>query len=137
MPLPAHPHAGRGGERGDVGLGWLTRLTVSLTLLALVGFDAVSLGAARFQAEDHAQTAARAAAESYQGSRDVQRSYDAALAAVAPSPDTIDVESYLIGPDGSVTLRLRRQVPTLLVEKVPALRDWATVTRTVTSRAAA
>lgn len=138
MSPPAHLPAvdGHGRERGDIVLGWLTRLTASLALLGLVGFDAVSLCAARFQAEEHAQQAARAAVESYAGSRDVQRSYDAALAVVAPSGDTIDVESYLIGSDGSVTLRLRRKVATLLIEKVPPLRDWATTTSTVTGRPA-
>lgn len=128
-------HAGP-RDRGDVVLGWLARLVASLALVGLVGFDAVSIGVTQFQAEDHGQTAVRAAVESYRADKDVQLSYDAALGAVAADGDSIDVEGYAVGADGSVTLRLRRVAPTLLVERVPPLRDWTDVTRTVTGRPA-
>lgn len=120
------------GDRGDIVLGWLTKVTATLAVLGVIGFDAISLGAAQFQAEDHAQTAARAAAESYRADKDVQRAYDAALAEVAEDGDTLDAEAFTVGTDGAVTLRLRREVPTLLVDRIPPVRDWATVTRTVT-----
>jgi len=120
------------GDRGDVVLGWLTKVTVTLALLGLVGFDAVSLGAGQFQAEDHAQQAARAAVEAYRTTPDLQQAYDAAVGEVLDDGDTIETEGFVAGPDGSITLRLRRQVPTLLIEKIPPLRDLATVTRTVT-----
>ena len=71
------------GDRGDIVLGWLTKLTVALAVVGLVGFDAVALGATRFQAEDHAQTAARVAVESWATDKNLQKAYDAALAAVA------------------------------------------------------
>jgi exosome complex RNA-binding protein Csl4 len=119
-------------ERGDIILGWLTRVTASLAILGVVGFDAVSLGAGRFQAEDHAQKAARAGVESYRDTKDLQRAYDAALAEVVADGDTLDADAFTAGPDGSITLRLRREVPTVLVEKIGPLREWATVTRTVT-----
>lgn len=125
-----------GRERGDIVLGWLTKITVGLAVVGLVGFDAISLGVARLQSEDHARTAVRAAVESYRADKDVQRAYDAALAQVAPSGDTLDAEAFTVAPDGAVTLRLRSEVPTLLVEKVAPLRDWAVVTRTVTGRPA-
>ena len=124
------------GDRGDIVLGWLTRLVGGLAVLGLIGFDAVSLGAGRFQAEDHAQTAARVAVESWAGHKDLQKAYDAALAAVAGDGDTLDAEAFTVAPDGAVTLRLRRDVPTLLIAKVPPLRDLTVVTRTVTARPA-
>jgi hypothetical protein len=120
------------GDRGDVVLGWLTKVTVTLALLGLVGFDAVSLGAGQFQAEDHAQQAARAAVEAYRTTPDLQKAYDAAVGEVLDDGDTIETEGFAAGADGSITLRLRREVPTLLVEKIPPLRDLATVIRTVT-----
>ena len=78
------------GDRGDIVLGWLTKLVLVLSVLGLIGFDGVSLVATRFQAEDHAQVAVRAAAAAYQGPTDLQRAYDAAVAAVAEDGDTID-----------------------------------------------
>ena len=124
------------GDRGDIVLGWLTRVVAVLAVLGLIGFDAFSLGANRFQAEDHAQTAARVAVESWAADKDLQKAYDAALAAVAATGDTLDAEAFTVAPDGAVTLRLRRDVPTLLIAKVPQLRDLTVVTRTVTGRPA-
>lgn len=121
------------GDRGDVILGWLTKLTVSLAVVGLLGFDAISLTAAQFQAEDHAQTAARAAVESYRTDKNVQKAYDAALAEVVADGDTLDTDAFTAAPDGSITLRLRKEVPTLVVEKIGPLRHFATVLSTVTA----
>jgi hypothetical protein len=123
-------------DRGDIVLGWLTKLVATLAALGVVGFDLISLGSARFQAEDHAQSAVRAANESYRSSKDLQAAYDAAVAEVVEHGDTIDAQSFTVGPDGRITLTLRRTAPTMLVEKVAPLRDWAQVESTVSARPA-
>lgn len=120
-------------DRGDVILGWLTKLVLFLAVVGLLGFDAVSLGTSRLQAEDHAHTAARAAVESYRTGKNLQAAYDAALAEVAADGDTLDAPAFTAAPDGSITLRLRRTAPTLLVKRVGPLRHWTVVTRTVTA----
>lgn len=120
-------------DRGDIVLGWLTKLVATLAVLGVIGFDLVSLGAARFQAEDHAQTAVRAANEAYRGSADLQAAYDAALAEVAGHGDTIDPQTFSISPAGAITLTLHRTAPTMVVERIAPLRDWAQVQRTVTA----
>ena len=120
-------------DRGDIVLGWLTKLVATLAALGVVGFDLISLGAARFQSEDHAQSAVRAAAAAYRATPNVQAAYDAAVAEVAQHGDTIDATSFSVTPDGRVTLTLHRAASTMLVEKVAALRDWADVTATVSA----
>jgi len=119
-------------DRGDVVLGWLTKLVLVLSVIGLVGFDLVSLGASQLRAEDHAQAAARAAADSYTGPQDLQAAYDAALAEVLPDGASIDAQTFAVTADGTVTLTLHSTAPTLLVHKVSALRDYAEVQRTVT-----
>ena len=121
------------GDRGDIILGWLTKITVILAVLGVLGFDALSLGAARFQAEDRALTAARVAVASYRTDPNVQKAYDAALAEVAPDGDTLDADTFTVAPDGSVTLRLRKVVPTLVLQEIPPLRRFTTVLSTVTA----
>jgi hypothetical protein len=125
-----------GSDRGDVVLGWLTKLVVTLSVLGVVGFDLVSLGAARLQAEDHAQSAVRAASSAYRTPTDLQAAYDAAAAEVAEHGDTIDPRSFTVAPDGAVTLTLHRTAATMVVEKIGPLRDWTQVFRTVSGRAA-
>ena len=124
------------GDRGDIVLGWLTRLVAVLAVLGLIGFDAISLGLARFTAEDHAQAAARAAASTFAQTHTPQAAYDAALGEVVAHGDTIDPASFTTAQDGAVTLTLSRTAPTLLLERVPPLRDWAQMSATVTGRPA-
>lgn len=124
------------GDRGDIVLGWLTKLVVTLAVLGVVGFDLVSLGSARFQAEDHAQAAVRAANESWKSAKDLQTAYDAALAEVVEHGDTIDPQTFTVGADGGITLTLRRTAPTMLVEKIGPARSWADVDVTLSARPA-
>lgn len=124
------------GDRGDIVLGWLTKLVGTLAVLGVIGFDLVSLGAARFQAEDHAQAAVRAANESYRGSKDLQSAYDAAFAEVTEHGDTIDPQTFSVGADGTITLTLHRTAPTMLVEKIGPVRKWTEVDVTVSARPA-
>jgi type II secretory pathway pseudopilin PulG len=122
------------GDRGDIVLGWLTKLVAVLAVLGVVGFDVISMGSSRFQAEDHAQAAARAATETYRSAKDLQAAYDAALAEVVADGDTIDPQTFTATPDGRITLTLHRTAPTVVVEKIPPARGWAEVDVTVTAR---
>ncbi len=121
------------GDRGDIVLGWLTKLTVVLGVVGVLGFDAISLGTTTFTAEDHAQTAARAAADAFASGKDLQKAYDAALAAVVADGDTIEAPTFAVAPDGAVTLTLHRTASTLLIEKVSPISDWADMSATVTA----
>ncbi len=112
------------GDRGDIVLGWLTKLVIVLGVLGLVGFDAIAVAQAHIQAEDRAGTAARAAADSYQTSRSTQQAYDAALATVVDG-DTIETSTFAVAADGTVSLRLHHHATTLLLHKIGPLADQA------------
>jgi hypothetical protein len=122
-------------DRGDIVLGWLTRLTVVLALAGLVVFDVISLGVGRLRAEDSAAQAARAAVSTWRDTQDVQRAYEAALAQTRPE-ETIAPTSFTVTPEGAVTLTLRHTASTLVVEKVGPLRRYATSSATTTARPA-
>ena len=125
------------GDRGDVVLGWLTKLVIGFAVVGVLGFDLVAIGAARFQAEDHAQAAVRAAHESYRsGGKDLQKAYEAALADAAGHGDTVEPRSFTIAPDGTITLTLHRGAATMLVKRVAPLRSWTDVEVTVSARPA-
>ena len=48
------------GDRGDIVLGWLTKLAVVLGVLGVIAFDGIAVVQAHFQASDRATTAASA-----------------------------------------------------------------------------
>ncbi len=117
------------GDRGDIVLGWLSKLVLVIGVVGLVLFDLVAVGQAHLQATDRASTAARAAADSYQTSRNTQQAFDAAYETLVDG-DTIETATFAIGQDGSVSLRLHHHATTLLVEKIGPLRDQASVVAT-------
>jgi hypothetical protein len=123
------------GDRGDIVLGWLTKLVVVLGVLGLVAFDGISLAQARFQAADRATTAASAAADDYKSNHDVQKAYNAAFATVSGG-DTIETKTFSVRPDGAVTLRLHHQATTLILRHIGPLKKWADAVETGEGRPA-
>jgi hypothetical protein len=123
------------GDRGDIVLGWLTKLIVVLGVLGVLAFDGISLAQARFQAADHATTAASAAADDYKTNHDVQKAYDAAYATLSGT-DTIETKTFQVAADGTVTLRLHHEATTLLVQRIGALKHWTDAVETGEGRPA-
>ena len=66
-----------------------------------MGFDAISVGVARLNGSDDANTAASAAAAEWQQTHNAQSALQAAEDAVG-SEDTILPKTFVIDPDGSV-----------------------------------
>ncbi len=127
------------GDRGDIVLSWLTKLVLVMAVLGVIGFDAISMGVGRLQAEERAGEAARAAVRSWSQTQEVQAAYEAALATTTDdgvTVDSIDPTSFSVGTDGSVTLTVEHSASTLVVEKIGAIADWATASATVTARPA-
>lgn len=117
------------GDRGDIVLGWLSKLVVVLGVLGLIAFDGISLAQARFQAADRATSAASAAAEDYKTNHDVQKAYNAAYATVSGG-DTIETKTFSVSTDGAVKLRLHHEATTLLVSRIGPLKKWADAVET-------
>ena len=125
-----NPHA---RDRGDIVLGWLTRLVVILGVLGLVGFDGLALAQARFQAADRATTAASAASSSWMATKNLQAAFNSAYA-TAQDGDTIETKTFRVTPDGKVTLRLHHTATTLLLHRVGPLRHFAEAVQTGTAQ---
>jgi len=122
-------------DRGDIVLGWLTKLAVVLGVLGLVAFDGISLVQARFQAADRATTAASAAADDYKTNHDLQKAYNAAFTTLS-SGDTIETKTFQVTTDGTVTLRLHHLATTLVLQHIGPLKHYADAVETGEGRPA-
>lgn len=112
-------------------LGWLGKLVALFALLGVLAFDGVNVMVATFGAADDATTAARAAADSFEQSRDVQAAYDAAVSSLADKPgDVVENTTFQVGADGSVTLIVVRQPRTLWMHRIGPLKGMAEVRQT-------
>lgn len=127
------------GDRGDVVLGWLLKIGLVLSVLGVIGFDAINVGMARFGVESNAQNAAREAAVALRDSRridtrSIQKAFDAAVVEAAKHGDTVEAGSFLVAPDGTVTLTLTRTASTLVAQRIGPLEDLTRQTVTVTQQ---
>lgn len=107
-------------ERGDIVLGWLTKLVVALSLVGVVAFDGASLLQTRFGVEDRASSAARVASEALETTPTAQAAFDAASAELDGKVEV--VEAVTLGADGSVTVRVSRDATTLVLHRIGPLR---------------
>jgi hypothetical protein len=111
-------------DGGGIVIGWLVKLVVVVVLVAIVAFDAISVGVSRLNGTDDANAAALAGATVWQQTHDAQSALDAAEEAVPDSHESLVAHSFSIAADGTVHLELRRQAKTLLMFRIGPLRRY-------------
>ena len=127
---PARPAA---RDDGSIVLGWLTKLSATLAILGILGFDGIALVTTTFQAEDRANSAAREAADVYRATKDVQKAYDAAVAVALASSSTIETTTFVADPtSGKITLKLHSEAATLWMHRIGPLKKYIDVSATGT-----
>lgn len=111
-------------QRGDIIVGWLTRLVAVFAVIGIAGYDAISLTVTKATASDHAGTAALDAAEAWAQTRDLRQTYAAAAETAARGGDTVATNSLVVDADGTVHVRLCRTATTLLLQRTDRTRKW-------------
>jgi len=117
-------------DRGDIVLGWVTRLVVVFAMLGILGYDAISVIYAQLSAADAADQAAQSASDSWTARRDVQAAYGAAELTAEGAGGTVPPKSLSIDPDGNVHLSVSKTAPTFVLQYFGSLKKVATATRT-------
>ena len=135
MGQPCDPEFG-GSDRGDIVLGWLTKLAVVFGLAGIVLFDAISIGVTSVNVSDQGAYAAREASETWGATEDLQKAYlTAAKVAAEQNPlNTVDAATFRIDPDGRVHLRVARTATTLVLYRIGPIADWADLEREASGR---
>ncbi len=118
-------------DRGDIVLGWLTRVTAVIASIAIVSFDAGSVAATSLMLSDQGSHAARHASAAWHTTPNPQIAYVAAVEAATAQnrANLVDASSFTVNDDGTVHLQITREATTLVAHRIPALRSWLTVTR--------
>ncbi|MDQ1713777.1 MAG: hypothetical protein QOE45_3227 [Frankiaceae bacterium] len=121
-------------DRGDVIVGWLTKITAVIVLVAIPSFDAIAVGVARVGASDTAQNAAIAGADTWRLNRDVQKAYESAVAYAVDHGATIAPADFAVATDGTVTVTVHREVTTLVFHRIGATRKWTHAVATASGK---
>jgi hypothetical protein len=114
-------------DSGSIVLGWLGKLVIGFAVLGLIAFDGINIVVSNFGAADDASTAANAAADTYKVTHDINAAYQAAVKSVAGNGDTIETKTFVINPDGSVSLYVDRNPTTLWMHRIGPLKSWTHV----------
>jgi len=117
-------------ETGSIVLGWLGRLTLTLTLLGIICFEVLSILVTRVGVEDIGQTAGDRALTVYAESGDSQGAYLAADQYAASQGAKLVKKSFDIS-DEAVSFDLKKTAPTLLLFRLDATADLAEVETTI------
>ena len=114
-------------DSGSIVLGWLTKLIVAISIVGVALFDTLSIAAARLGATDDASTAAEAAVSTYHTSHNVQEAYQAAVDTLPSDSESLPPQQFVVQPDGSVDLVLKRTTTTLVAHRIGPLKKYAVV----------
>lgn len=114
-------------DRGSVVIGWLVRLVAVLALVSVSAFDAISVGAAHVSGADDANSAALAAADTWRDTHNVNSALDSARAA-AGANETVLSAGFVIQPDGTVHLVMKKTATTLVMSHIGPLKKYTVVT---------
>jgi hypothetical protein len=115
-------------ERGDIVLGWLTRVVVTLAVVAVIAFDSIAIVTAHFSLSDDAQSAAEAANAAWNEHRgNVQDAYNAAAAYAEQHGEELPVKDFTVTPTGVVQVELTRKAATLVVGHLGPLKKLAEI----------
>lgn len=119
-------------DAGSIVFGWLTRLTLTLTLLAVAAFEVLSIAIAHVSIEDTGRTAADRALSNYQDSGDAEQAYLAADQYATSQGATLVKKTFEVSDD-AVSFELTKTAPTLLLFRLDATAGYAEVKTVVYS----
>ena len=115
-------------------LGWLTRIVISLSVIGVLTFDALSIGLASLTVSDAANGAAIAARDVYDNSPGNRVAAFAAADRFADQHGVVlDPSHFVISKDGRITVTVTKVAQTMVFEHIPPLTEWTLRSATATS----
>ncbi len=117
--------AGARNDRGDIVLGWFTRVIVFLVFLGIVAFESLSLVTTRINSIDIAEQAAIAAAEGYASGKTREAAYAAAEKVAIERNVELLPDEFLVTEDGAVDLAVTKTATTLFLYRTDTTAKWA------------
>ena len=111
---PADHHDVR-GDRGRIVIGGITKIIGCLAVIVVLFHDGVVLGLGSVAVQQDAQVAARAGAQNWNQTKNLQDSYDAAALSVQSKGTEIDPATYKVDTTAAtVTVVAHRDTSTMV-----------------------
>ena len=117
-------------DAGEIVLGWLTKVVITLAVLGFLAYDGISIVTANVSAADRANTLASEGADDVKNLRDVNKAYALISAEAQATGDTIAPQDFRVDTTGHVTLVLHRTARSLWMTHVGPLRKYLRISAT-------
>jgi hypothetical protein len=114
-------------DRGDIVLGWLTKVIVVMSLIGLLVVEGLSITSARISGKDVANGVALAGSEAYSAKKSAKTALRAAQAEALSHGAEVVPGTFLVARDGRVTVTVRQTAKTVLLYRVAQTRTWAQI----------
>lgn len=114
-------------------LGWLVRVALVLTVGAIMLFDVVSLAYTNTAVQEDARAVARTASHAVLAQDSDQLIILQAEQTASERGVELVLSDMTLTKDGAVTVTVRRTAPSILLHRIPALREHLTSTATFRS----
>ncbi len=112
-----------GEERGVI-VSFVIRTIAVFAILGVIVYDAGQVVVAQVKAENIAQAAAQAGADTYHSTKNKEQARAAADAALKEQDPSAVIIAFQVQTDGTVSVTVQRTAHTLIVERVPPLRHF-------------
>lgn len=112
------------GERGDIILGWLVKLVVSLAIVGVAAFEAGAVVVARVGADGVANDAANEAAFVYARGANADAAREAAVEE-ASRLDARLIDLSVENEGRAVVVTIAKKAKTLFLHRIGATRSWS------------
>jgi hypothetical protein len=110
----------------------MVKIAVTIALFGVLLFDGVSIAMAHTRVGDAAGTAATAAVQTYQATRNVAKATAAAQSAAEGADSVVVPGGVVIRKDGTVTVTVEVIANTSVLGRLPGTKTWPTATGTAT-----
>ncbi len=110
-------------ERGDIVIGWLLKLVISLAIVGLVAFEGGAIVVAKVQADGTASDVANEAAIVYARGANAEAAEKAAQAEATHAG--VRLVAFAVESDGrSISVTVLKKAKTLILQRIDATRSW-------------
>lgn len=120
-------------DAGGIVVGWLTKLAIVTAIVAVLGFDAISVGLGHLNTTSDGDKAVQAASQNFLTTHSEQKAYAAATETLN-SHEEIPVASFSIDPDGTTHLSVTNTIHTLVLFRVAKTAKLAVITEKVSGK---
>lgn len=122
------------GDRGDIVIGWLTRLLVVIAIVGVSLIDGISVVKAHYGTQGDADLAASQASDTFAHTRDKAAAYQAAVDVATTNDEAISKKQFHVDVrTGTVRLTLTREATTVVLSHIAPLRKYGEITAAATA----